>query len=118
MDTNVGETDRTRKRTFMNHRADSQVWQVFLAALTEKYNRNFWLICNRCLKRLVRARIPAENRRRRENEYRDLLAFKAAYLYKAKHGEIHDPMVKQFKHTETGDNGAKEGPVFYEWRGS
>jgi hypothetical protein len=100
------KADRAGNRTFMNHRADSWVWQAFFTALTEKYNRNFWLICDRCLKKLVAARIPGENQRRRKNEYRDLIAFKTAYLYKVKQGEINDPGI--------GSNDTKAGAVFYE----
>jgi hypothetical protein len=85
--------NQPKKRTFMNHPADSAVWNDFLVALTQKYSK-FWLICDRCIKKLVEAYIPEENLRRRKNEYQTIILFKKAYLDKVKHGEIEDPIVK------------------------
>jgi hypothetical protein len=72
----------------MNHRADSDVWLAFHAAIGQKYGVHFWLLCDRCLKKLVAANVPPEQKGRRKNEFRDLRAFKKAYLSKMRSGEI------------------------------
>jgi hypothetical protein len=91
-----GERMKEPKTTFMNHPANSAVWHDFLSALTQKYSK-FWLISNRYIKRLVEAHIPKENLRRRKNEYQTIISFKKAYLFKVRHGEIEDPIIKPKK---------------------
>ena len=62
--------------SFSNHPSKSQVWQMYLKAITEKYKK-FYLLTDAQLKKIIEKKVPEW---RQENEFTVVKAFTREYL--------------------------------------